>query len=90
MKPVSFPQVNCKFGPPPGMDESQVQTIPGFRGDISAGNLDGAFVVVVAWQPSEKELAQLNEGAPIFVMFMSGIVPHCLNTEFPLEKIEPT
>lgn len=83
MIPTSFPQVNMNFTAPPGLDESQVMTIPGFVGQIEGGNLDGSHVVIVAWQPDAADLARLNAGAPVFLQVLGGLAPHCLMTEFP-------
>ena len=52
MNPTNFPQSNTSFGPPPGMDESQVARIHVFVGRMQGGSLDGADVVITAWKPT--------------------------------------
>lgn len=83
MEPTTFKEVNHKFGPPEGMEESQVRTIPAYLGQINNGNLDGAPVVTVAWKPSEEELKQLIGGNPIYLTCIGGLPPHYLTTQFP-------
>lgn len=72
------------FNPPPDMDESQCMPIPAFQGQVLDGNLDGATVVIVAWQPTPQELADLIAGNPVFLMCFGGLPPHSLITRFPL------
>lgn len=45
--------------------------------------MDGAQFVITAWQPSVEELAQLNEGAPVYFMCIGGLPLHTLTTTFP-------
>lgn len=44
MSPTNFPEANCVFGHPRDMEESQVRSIPAFRGSIKGGNCDGQEV----------------------------------------------
>lgn len=85
MTPTIFPQVNTSFSPPPGLEEYQCLTIPGFAGQIFEGNMDGARIDVVAWQPSPEDLINLNAGSPVFFSSFGGITPHFLTTEFPVQ-----
>lgn len=83
MKPADFPESNRKFGPPPGMSESQVQTIDAYMGKIDRGPLEGAEMVVTAWQPDADDLARLNAGGVVYLSFIGGLPPHCAATQFP-------
>jgi len=85
MLPAQFPQANTHFKPPPGYSEEQVATIPAFVGELVGSNMDGAEVVVVAWQPSPAELELLNEGFPVFIGFLAGVPPHFVCAQFPGE-----
>lgn len=71
------------MGPPEGVDESQVISVPCYVGQLQGGNMDGAQFVITAWQPSVEELAQLNEGAPVYFMCIGGLPLHTLTTTFP-------
>ena len=82
MSPHKFPEANHRFGPPEDMTESQVATIPAFVGETRVGSCDGSPCVVVAWKPDARELAALNEGAPIFLTVLGGLPPHFLSTNF--------
>ena len=82
MTPQSFPQVNTHFGPPLDMSDEQVATIPAFRGQIQSGSCTGHNVVVVAWRPSEYELAEMKAGKPVFISMLGGLAPHFLTTDF--------
>ncbi len=82
MSPIDFPESNHRFGPPKGMDESQVKTIPAFVAEVQRGNLAGVQTVVVAWQPTPAEIEQIKNGAPIFLSMIGGLLPHFLSTSF--------
>jgi hypothetical protein len=82
MIPTDFPQANCRFGPPQGMEESQVQTIRAFRSQVGIGSLEGADLIVTAWKPDATDLARLNAGAPLFLTFIGGLPPHMATTHF--------
>jgi hypothetical protein len=86
MTPTTFREANTTFGPPPGLDESQVQSIPAYSNQLLGGNLDGTRVVVVAWQPDAEDLRRLNEGAPIYLLMCGALLPHCIASEFPLQN----
>lgn len=82
MEPTIFPEANRRHGPPEGMDESQVRTIPSFVGAVHGGPLDGSVVSVVAWKPSPEELAELQAGAFVYLSVLGGLPPHCMETSF--------
>jgi len=82
MQFTKFPQANTDFGPPAGLAESQVHTIPGFIGPINQGACDGLQMCVVAHTPSKEQLEALNNGAPIFLTMIGGLAPHFLTTNF--------
>lgn len=83
MIPVPFPGANYFFGAPPGMAESQVQTIPAAVVNVVGGNLDGAQAVITAWQPEEHDLERIKNGSPIYLISVGGLPPHQLTTELP-------
>ena len=83
MKPTDFPESNQVFGPPKGMTENQVRSIPAFVTTIQGGGFDGTPAVIVAWKPTEEELIQLASGNPIFITMLGGLMPHHLSTSFP-------
>lgn len=82
MTPVDFPEANAHFGPPVGVAESQVATIRAFLGPLMNGSMDGAQMVIVAWEPAPHELSMLNDGHPIFLTMLGGLAPHMLTTDF--------
>lgn len=69
--------------PPEGYSEEQVASTVAFAGQVSGSNMDGADVVIVAWQPSEDELALLLAGSPVFIGFLGGVPPHFVTACFP-------
>lgn len=82
MNPTKFPQANAVFKTPPDLDESQCGEISAFVHIIRGGCVDGAHQTVVAWQPSEKEIADIVAGKPIFLSVLGGLPPHYLSTDF--------
>lgn len=83
MNPIHFPEANIRYGPPADLVESQVMTIYAYQGKSQGGSVDGAPVIVVAWQPTPAELERLNQGAPLFLSFMcDGLPPHFPSLDF--------
>ncbi len=82
MTTIHFPEANAKFGPPDDMSEAQVRTIHAYAGEAKRGSCEGTMLVVVAWQPDERELAALNAGQPIFLTCLGGLPAHFLTTNF--------
>lgn len=82
MNPASFPEANTRHCAPKGMDESHVKTIPSFKATINGGCWDGNEVVVVAWQPTTLELAELVNGGRVYLTMMGGLCPHFMTTSF--------
>lgn len=82
MIPVQFPEANCKFTAPPGLDESQVVTVPAYNGQVKGGSMDGVRCVVVAWKPNVIDLERLNAGGVVFLSVLGGLPPHMLTTNF--------
>jgi hypothetical protein len=82
MTAIDFSQANKYFGPPAGLEESQVRSIPAFVGDTTSGSVDGVPLVVVAWQPSFEDLELMKQGKPIFITMMGGLAPHYLSMSF--------
>lgn len=83
MIPTDFPEANTVIKGPEGNHPSQVKAIPAFIGQIHSGGLDGATVGVIAWRPTADEIAELKEGAPIYVTCIGGVPPHRLSTKMP-------
>jgi hypothetical protein len=83
MTPAHFPQANATFTAPPGLDESQVCSIPACRVTMRGGNMDGADAVIVAWKPDAEDLARLNAGALVYLGSLGGLCPHFMATQFP-------
>lgn len=82
MEPTDFPEANVNMNPPPDLDESQCQRIRSFVGTVPRGHLEGARVIVVAWQPSPVDIARIIGGAPVFLSVLGGLPPHSLTTTF--------
>lgn len=82
MTPHTFPEANARFGPPKGLDESQVATIHTWDGVVQRGSLDGVAITITAWRPSDRDLTALLCGAPIFLTFIGGFPPHVVTTSF--------
>ncbi len=83
MIPCPMEKSNIVFGPPPGT-EGEVQSIPGFSGQLLGGACDGTPVAVVAWKPSPEDIARLLDGGPIYITMIGGLVPHNLSTQCPV------
>lgn len=79
---ITFPEVNIRYGPPPGMTEDQVRTVHCWQGYAGRGSCDGSLMVVTAWQPRPEELAALNAGSPVFLTVLGGLPPHFITTNF--------
>lgn len=82
MTPTDFPQSNTTFGPPTDMDQNQCKPVRAHISRVLGGSVDGAIVVVVAWQPSEQDIVRINSGAPVYLSMMGGLYPHFMTTEF--------
>lgn len=82
MNPANFPEANCQFKAPSDLDESQVFTIPAYKGTAHGGNLDGSNFVGVAWLPTPEEIEQLRNGQPIYLSMLGGLAPHFVTTDF--------
>lgn len=82
MTPIQFPECNAMFGPPEGMAESQVMTIPAYVTQAIGGSVDGCRVAIVAWQPTEEEREKISTGAPIFISFIGTLPPHFPSVTF--------
>lgn len=82
MIPADFPESNMTFKRPPDMEESQCLDVRGYVAPIKGGSLDGARVIVTAWQPDEEERKAIAEGKPIFMSSIGVLPPHFLTTEF--------
>lgn len=82
MTATHFPQSNIVYGPPKGLDESQVASIHAYETEVQRGNLDGVKLTITAWQPSNRELNDLLLGRPVFLSFIGGLPPHYVCTSF--------
>jgi hypothetical protein len=88
MQPADFPQANARFGPPPGLAESQVRTVPAHLAQVVSGSVDGARQIITAWKPTAEELQKLQNGALIYLSCLGGLPPHFLTTSFE-EALRP-
>ena len=88
MNPINFKEANTKFGPPKELAESQCLTIPAHVTRAHGGSVDGAEIVVVAWEPTAEERERIITGSPIFISMIGGLSPHYLTTSFS-EAINP-
>lgn len=83
MMPTSFAEENCWFKHPADLDKSQVHSLPGYRGQINGGNLDGISLAVVCWSFTAKEMEELQRnGGVIYVAMLGGLAPHSIGTSF--------
>ena len=82
MTPTNFPQMTTRFGKPEDWHDEQCKPIGAFVGEIQGGTLDGLQQVVVAWQPSPDEIAEILGGKPVFLTMVGGLAPHFLTTNF--------
>lgn len=83
MIPHQFPEANTRFGAPSDLTEQQVTPICGYFGRVKQGSLEGAKIIVTAWQPTEEEKAKIAAGEPIFLSFLSnGLPPHYPSMSF--------
>lgn len=76
MTPVKFPECNDVFGPPHGMEESQVHSIPAHVSQAIGGSCDGSQMVVVAYKLSVEEITLLANGNPLYLTMLGGLAPH--------------
>jgi hypothetical protein len=83
MIPTNFPQANSKLDAPEDEAENHYPTAPAYVGAVKGGPLDGADLVIVAWQPSDEEREKIASGSPVFYVGIGGSFPHYLATEFP-------
>lgn len=82
MTPTDFPQANCTYRAPKGLEDSQVQPIRAYKGVVKSGSCDGTVMTVVAWLPSPEELLALAHGQPLYLTFLGGLPPHFPTTHF--------
>jgi hypothetical protein len=82
MTSTDFPQSNKVFGPPAGMTEEQVRSMPAYVGETQVGSCDGSTCVIVAWQPDDREREAIANGSPIFLTCIGSLPPHFLTTNF--------
>ncbi len=82
MEPAAFPECNTSFGPPPGMEETQVRAIPAYAGDVAGGSCDGNQCVVVAYRVTKEEAQVLADGGLLYLSVLGGLPPHFLSFSF--------
>jgi hypothetical protein len=81
MIPIKTVHCNKVYGPPEGMDESQVHTIHTHEKEIVGGNIDGSLIVTTAWQLTTEDVERLNaNGGVVYASFVGGLPPHRLVT----------
>lgn len=79
---VGFPEANTVFRAPSDLEESQCSAAPAYKGAVARGSVEGATIVVTAWQPSPAELEQLRNGGLVYLSVLGGLPPHFITTEF--------
>ena len=84
MNPCNFLEANAKFGPPPGLEESQVRSIDVYQGVVRGGSCDGSIMIITAWVPSAEDIQRMAAGHPIFLTCLGGLPPHFLSTDFQI------
>lgn len=82
MRSINFPESNVNFGLPLELDASQCRPVRAYAAQISSGSLDGAIVVVTAWQPDPIDIARIAAGEPVYLSVIGGLPPHFLSTNF--------
>lgn len=82
MTATTFPEANTVYRPPADLEESQCSSIAAFQDVVQRGSCEGTRLIVVAWQPSERELEDLKAGGPVFLSMLGGLQPHFLTTRF--------
>lgn len=82
MEATNFKGSNITFGPPKGLSEAQVGTIPAFMGKQNIPGVGDCPLIMVAWKPNYEEIKRLMDGGNVYVCFLSnGLVPHFVITE---------
>lgn len=82
MQPIRFEQATHSVGPPEGMTEAQVQSIPAYVSEIRGGGCDGAKRVVVCWKLDPAEIQYLARTGRLYINFMGYLPPHFVSLEF--------
>lgn len=82
MSPAKFEEVNCSFGPPPDLAESQCRTIPAHRGAAVGGSCDGLELVVVAYKLTSEEADVLKAGGLLYFTMVGGLASHFPSLSF--------
>lgn len=82
MQAVPFPEATLVFGPPAGMEETQIATIHAYGRQVLGGSCDGCTQIITAWKPNELDLKRLNEGGLVYFSSIGGLPPHFLTTSF--------
>lgn len=91
MTPRDFHEANTRFHPPSDLEESQCFTIPAYLGTVDRGSVEGAKIVVVAWQLSPEDLYAMSrqEIPTIYISMLGGLAPHFLSLSFK-DSIHPS
>lgn len=76
MTAYEFPECNTQFGPPPGLDEQQVRTIPAYKAQVKGGTCDGATQVVVCYHLTPEEREVIASTGTLFITMLGGLAPH--------------
>lgn len=82
MTPEKFPEANITFGPPSELEESQCQSVSGYRGQVQGGSCDGLQQVIVAYRFTQAELEFLMEKKVIYLSMIGELAPHFLSYNF--------
>lgn len=80
---VEFEQVNRRLGPPEGLTEDQVATLP-----VWTGEMDGIPRTIAKFQPVRGHIEALAQGAAIWLhMLGQRIPPVDINTADPFKPV---
>mgnify|MGYP000967480235 CR=1 FL=1 len=66
MRPIHFEEANTVFDKPTGVSDEECLPISAYVGDNHINTV---------WMPSKEDLQALNEGRPIVVCVMGGVLP---------------
>ena len=67
---IQHPSNNGVLGAPPGMTIDQCRALP-----VTHTELGGTPAIASFWQPSDEELAMLNQGKPVVIMALGDLHP---------------
>ena len=76
MEPANFDEANLTLGPPPGMTETEVQSLRVWRGVTGNDEAEKqAPVVVSCWRVSAEELAEITKTGRVWLHVYGRTMP---------------